>query len=161
MLSGASQAVFTGFGAFAGAFYTATKLAPQLREIAILRVGYLCKSRYETFQHEPLARHLKLTTAQIEAIRLGGEHPDVLSPVQQAVLDFASDMVKNVRVADETLSTVRKHLSDEQAIDLTLLIGCYTTVCFLLETTGVDLDDAPLEWDSIDLTKPSIDAAKS
>jgi alkylhydroperoxidase family enzyme len=160
MLAGASEAVFNGFGAFAGAFYTGSKLPPVLREIAILRVGYLCDSRYETFQHEALARHLKLTVAQVNAIRAGGIHPDVLSPTEQAVLDFAGDMVKNVRAGDATLNAIRQHLPDQQVIDLTLLIGCYTTVCYLLETTGVDLDDAPIEWDSMDITKSSISATK-
>jgi 4-carboxymuconolactone decarboxylase len=160
MLAGASEAVFSGFGAFAGAFYTGSKIPPVLREIAILRVGYLCNSRYETFQHEALARHLKLTMAQIEAIRTGGTHPNVLNPVEQAVLDFAGDMVKNVRVDDATLNALRKHLPDQQVIDLILVIGCYTTICFLLETTGVELDGAPIEWDSMDITKSSIDATK-
>jgi len=149
MLSGASEAVFTGFGAFAGAFYKGSQLPAALREIAILRVGYMCKCRYETFQHEALARQLKLTSEQIEAIRAGGTHPDLFTPVEQAVLNFASDMVENVRVSDATLGAVRLHLTDRQVIDLTLVIGCYTAVCFFLETTGVDLDSAPMEWDSI------------
>jgi alkylhydroperoxidase family enzyme len=156
MLAGASEAVFNGFGAFAGAFYSGSKLPPALREIAILRVGYLCNSRYETFQHEALARQLKLTTEQIEAIRAGGMHPEVLSPVEQAVLDFAGDLVKNVRASDATLHALRKHLPDQQVIDLTLVIGCYTAICFLLETTGVELDDAPMKWDTVQFTQSSL-----
>jgi alkylhydroperoxidase family enzyme len=150
MLAGASEAVFTGFGAFAGAFYTGSQLPPVLREIAILRVGYLYECRYETFQHEALARRLNITAAQIDAIRAGGAHPGVLSPVEQAVLDFASDMVENARVNDAILSALRGYLPDPQVIDLTLVIGCYTAVCFLLETTGVELDSAPMTWDSFD-----------
>ena len=48
-----------------------------LREVAILRVGYLSQSRYETFQHEAAARLLKMTDAQIEAIKKGGSQPPV------------------------------------------------------------------------------------
>jgi 4-carboxymuconolactone decarboxylase len=152
MLAGASEAVFRGFGTFAGALYTGSSLAPQLREIAILRVGYLCNSRYETFQHEALARQVKLTTPQIDSIRAGGTHENVLSPVEQAVLDFVGDVVENIRATDKTLNGLRMHLSDQQVIDLLLVIGCYTSICYLLETTGVDLDQAPIEWDALGLT---------
>jgi len=146
MMAGASEAVFDGFGKFSSAFYGPSKLAPNLREVAILRVGYMSNSRYETYQHEPMGRQVGLTDAHIEAIKHGGEHPEVLSAVQQAVLNFTDDVVRNVRASDTNLAAVRKFLSDQEVLDLIMVIGLYMTVSRFLETAGVELDGAPLDW---------------
>lgn len=156
MLAGASEGVFHGFGAFGSALYSGTELSPVLREIAILRVGYMLNSQYETFQHEALAKQLKMTQAQIEGIRRGDAPDAVFDPKQKAVLNFASDIVKNTRASDATLAAVRKHLPDNQVIDLILVVGLYMAVCCVLETTGVDLDRNPIEWSSMEITKESI-----
>ncbi len=146
MMGGASGAVFDGFGKFSAAFYGGSSLPDDLREVAILRVGYLSHAPYEIFQHEPAARLAGLSERQIDAIRQGGEHPEALSPVQQAILSFTDDVVANVRPGDSTLAALRLHLRDVQLLDLTLLIGLYMTVCRFLETTGVELDKAALDW---------------
>jgi alkylhydroperoxidase family enzyme len=154
MLAGASTDVFMGFTKFAGAFYTGSKLDPVLREVAILRAGYLCNSRYETYQHEAAARMLKMTEAQIAALKKGGPHPGVLNETEQAVMDFTDDVVKNVRAGDETLGRVRKLLGEQLVLDLILVIGLYMTVSRVLETTGVELDVAPLDWTDMHKAAP-------
>jgi hypothetical protein len=57
---------------------------------------------------------------------------------------FADDIILNVRAGDVTLAAVRRHLPDQALVDLILVIGLYMTISRLLETAGVDLDDAPL-----------------
>ena len=144
MVSHASEAVFNGFGQFSGGFYQPSDLDPILREVAILRVGYLSKSAYEVFHHEGLGRQIGLTDAQIDAIRAGKANP-VLTPAQSAVMAFADDVILNVRAGDATLAAVRAFLTDRALVDLILVIGLYMTVSRLLETTGVELDQAPID----------------
>ena len=121
-------------------------LPAKLREIAILRVGYLSNAAYEVFQHEALARHVGLTDAQIVAIKAGGAAGAALGEAGAAVLAFTDDLVKNVRAGDETLAGVRKHLDDTQLVDLILVTGLYMMVSRFLETTGVEIDNASIEW---------------
>jgi alkylhydroperoxidase family enzyme len=144
MVANASEPVFNGFGQFSGGFYQPSDLDPVLREVAILRVGYLSKSAYEVFHHEGLGRDLGLSDAQIAAIKAARPDP-VLSPAQAAVMAFADDVILNVRAGDATLAAVRAHLSDRAVVDLILVIGLYMTVSRLLETTGVELDQAPID----------------
>ena len=144
MVANASEPVFNGFGQFSGGFYQPSELVPMLREVAILRVGYLSKSAYEVFHHEGLGRQIGLTDTQIAAIKAARFDP-VLSPVQQAVMAFADDVILNVRAGDATLAAVRRHLSDQALVDLILVIGLYMTVSRLLETAGVELDRAPID----------------
>ena len=47
------------------------------------------------------------------------------------------------------LAAVRKHLSDKQVLDLTLLIGFYMMVSRFLETAGVELDSKALDWKNV------------
>jgi 4-carboxymuconolactone decarboxylase len=150
MMAGTSDAVFDGFSKFSGAFYgPASSLPAALREVAILRVGYMSHAPYETFQHEASARLAGLGDSQIEAIKHGGEHVEALDPVQQVVLSFTEDVVKNVKASDANLAAVRKHLSDKQVLDLTMLIGLYMMVSRFLETAGVELDTKALDWKNV------------
>jgi 4-carboxymuconolactone decarboxylase len=146
MVANASEPVFNGFGQFSGAFYQPSGLDPMLREVAILRVGYLSKSAYEVFHHEGLGRQIGLTDAQIAAIKASGAD-SVLTPAQAAVMAFADDVIVNVRAGDATLAAARTHLSDQAVVDLILVIGLYMTVSRLLETAGVELDQAPIDTD--------------
>ncbi len=150
MLARASEGVFKGFAALSMGFMGAdSPLPPRLREIAILRVGYLSNAAYEVFQHEALARHVGLTDAEIAAIKAGGAEAAKLGDAGAAVLAYAEDLVKNVRASDATLAAVRKHLDDTQLVDLTLVTGMYMMVSRFLETTGVEIDSAPIDWKEV------------
>lgn len=156
MLPGLSPGVYRGFAAFSSALFNASELSPQLREIAILRVGYLSNSSYEVFQHEAYARHVGLTEPQIEAIRDGGDKAARLGDAGAAVLAFTDDLVRNVRPSDASLAAVRAHLSDNLVLDLVLVIGAYMTVSRFLETTGIEHDETPIDWaarEAADLAK--------
>jgi 4-carboxymuconolactone decarboxylase len=146
MMVGASPGVSRGFSAFSRSLFTETALSPQLREIAILRVGYLSNSAYEVFQHEAYARHVGLSEAQIEAIREGGDKSALLGEAGAAVLAFTDDLVRNVRPSDASLERVRAHLADNLVIDLTFVVGAYLAVTRFLETTGIEIDSDPIDW---------------
>lgn len=149
MLATASGPVFDAVSAVGSALINGSALPPNIRELAILRVGYISKSRYETFQHEALARHVGMSEAEIAAIEAGDPKAPALSAVQSAVLEFVDDMVANVRASDRTLDAVRQHLDDAQVLDLIMVSGFYMMISRVLETTGVELDSDPIDWNTI------------
>jgi alkylhydroperoxidase family enzyme len=71
------------------------------------------------------------------------------------VLAYVEDLVKNVRASDATLAAVRAHLNDTQLVDLTLVTGMYMMVSRFLETTGVEIDGAPIDWKEVTPAKKS------
>ena len=152
MLAVASPAVFEGYNKLAAGLFAAD-IPADLRETAILRVGYMAKATYETNGHEGMARKAGLDDGHLAAIRHGGEHPGTLSPAQQAVLDFTDDIVLRVRASDASLAAVRSHLGDRGTLDLIMLIGLYMIVCRVLETTGVEPDPIPPSQMKIELPK--------
>lgn len=144
----ASEPVFEAVSGIGSAFIRGSSLPPKLRELAILRVGYLSNAPYETFQHEALGRFVGLSGDQIDAIRAGDARSAALDETERAVLEFVDDVVANVRASDATLAAVRGHLSDTQVVDLILVSGAYMMISRLLETTGVELDPDPIDWDA-------------
>lgn len=146
MLANASPAVFEAVTRLLTSLMTQSSLDPKLRELAILRVGYLSNASYELFQHEPFARFVGLSDEQLAAIKAGDRNSPVLDEVQAAVLEFVDDMVANVRASDTTLGKVGQFLDRTQLTDLILVVGQYMAVCRFLETTGVDLDDNAVDW---------------
>jgi alkylhydroperoxidase family enzyme len=156
MMAHASPEVFANFNKFAGAIFQKSPLPGDLRQIGILRAGYIAKSAYETMQHESVAKKVGLSDAAIAAVKQGGKHPGVLNDAQQAVLDFAEEFIVNVRASDTALAAVRKHLTDEQLTDLMFVTGVYMTVSRFLETTGVPLDKNFIDLDAVSKNATSL-----
>ena len=118
------------------------RLAPKLRELAILRVAQLSRARYEWVQHVPIAESVGVSAAQIQALEEGSIDGDCFDALERAVLAFTTEVVENVKASEATFDAVRKQLSDQEVVELVLAIGYYMTVARLLETTEVDLEPA-------------------
>ncbi|MGE0388294.1 MAG: carboxymuconolactone decarboxylase family protein [Gammaproteobacteria bacterium] len=140
MMGHLSEPVHAGFSKMGMALLGGgSNLPPLLRELAILRVGHLSRSRYEVHQHEGLCRNLGFAQDKIAGTARGAD-AGCYDAVERAVLAFTDDVVANVRAGDATLAEVRRHLTDNQVADLMVAIGTYMMVSRLLETFGVDMD---------------------
>jgi alkylhydroperoxidase family enzyme len=136
-----SDHLFEPFVRLGNGFLGKGTLDPVLREVAILRVGYISGSRYETFQHEVIGRRLGMSDALFAALKQGADAAD-LTPQQRQVVRYVDDVVKNVRASDETFAALREQFSVQQMQELTLVTGYYMMVCRFLETFGVEVEDA-------------------
>jgi alkylhydroperoxidase family enzyme len=141
-----SESGLKGFVRMGNALLYRCELDPQLRELAIVRVGRLSRAAYEVFQHERIAREVGVTDDKIAALRDATIEAAVFSEHEKAVLRFADDVVRNVKASDKTLKAVQAFLSPGAVIELTLTIGYYMMVCRLLETTGVEGEEGQAEW---------------
>jgi alkylhydroperoxidase family enzyme len=126
---------FMRFGSF---LLTEGKLDPALRELAILRAGYLCRSPYEFSQHIAFGRRAKLTDAQIRGI--ANPTTQLFDPKQMAVIAYAGEMTSNARVSDATFDALASHFNDEEIVELTLVTGFYNLVSRTLNALQVDID---------------------
>lgn len=110
------------------------------REIAILRVGYLCRSGYEWTQHRPIGERAGLTASEIEAIKLGADSP-VWSEADRALLRGCDELHQRQFISDATWQALGAHFDPRQCMDLVFTVGQYTQVSMLLNTFGVQLDE--------------------
>src|SRR5215210_6452154 len=88
-----------------------SSLPPRLSELAICVTGAFWKANYEWFAHAPLAIKAGIDPAAIETIRTGGT-PAFTKSDEQAIYDFASEMVRTKRVSDATFERAKKEVTE-------------------------------------------------
>jgi alkylhydroperoxidase family enzyme len=111
----------------------------RLRELAILRIGWLCRSGYEWTQHSRLARGLGMSGAEIERIKQGSAASG-WSEVETLVLKAADELHAGHFVSEPTWTALKPHLSEKHMMDLVFTVGHYTQVCMILNTFGVQVE---------------------
>lgn len=139
MMAG-GEGLLAAFSRFGNHLLYRTELDPVLREIAIVRVGVLCRARYELHQHEAISRSLGMSAELIAAIHAGPDAP-ALGELQRLVVRYTDDVVANVRAADETFEPLRARLSARALHELTIIIGYYLAVSRYLETFDVEIEE--------------------
>jgi alkylhydroperoxidase family enzyme len=114
-------------------------LPPDLRELAILRVGHISRAKYEWTQHVPIALSAGAKQEQIDALP-DWENSGKFSPRERAVLRYTDEVTRDIRVKDPTFAAVRGFLNEEGVVELTLTIGYYAMVCRILEALQIELE---------------------
>ena len=113
--------------------------SPVLRELAILRVGWLCGSLYEYTKHVVIGRKAGVSQQQVEAIPYWAS-ATCFNDKERAVLAYTDESTRLVQVRDETYRAVRAFLSEQEIVKLTVTIGYYGMVSRYLVAMQVDLD---------------------
>jgi len=109
------------------------------REIAILRVGWLCRSEYEWGQHVVIGKREGLTDDEIRRIASGADASG-WDPFEAAIVRAADQLHHDAMIGAETWGTLSERYSTEQLLDLVFTIGQYHLVSMALNTLGVQLD---------------------
>ena len=115
-----------------------TEIDGQSREIAVIRVAILNDVEYVQQAHGP-AYALKegLTPEQVLAIA-NWQPAKLFSAPQRALLAYTDAMTREIDVPDAVYDEVRKHFSERQTVELTLLIGAYNMLTRFLKALKVD-----------------------
>jgi 4-carboxymuconolactone decarboxylase len=104
---------------------TKTELDGRLREIAIIRVGYLNRTDYVVKQHVPeLSAPEGLSKAECDALA-DWQKSAFFSARERAALAYADAMTRDIAVPDAVFDGLRPHFSERQIVELTVLIGIY------------------------------------
>ena len=113
-----------------------TSLAPNLREMAIMRVAVLTGVELEFNAHVPFALAAGVTQEKIDALRadaLAG----CFDPLEHAVLEFADAMTRNVRVDPAVFDRLRPHLDATALVELAATVAAYNMVTRFLEAMEI------------------------
>ena len=112
-------------------------LPPRLRELAILRTGWLCRSEYEWGQHAVLARRVGISDEEIVRVKSGPE-AEGWTELEAAVLRAVDELHSDACVTDDTWRC-SPHTSTSASASrcLSMLVGQYHIVSFTLNTLGI------------------------
>jgi alkylhydroperoxidase family enzyme len=120
------------------------KVDPKLRELAILRTGWLTRSEYEFSQHIAFGRRVGLSDEQIAGVGDPAQGP--YDDRERAVLAYAGELTVAAAVSDAAFGAVRAFMNEEEIVELTIVIGFYNMVARVLNGLQVDVD-APARSD--------------
>jgi 4-carboxymuconolactone decarboxylase len=123
---------------YSGALLTALELDPLLRELAILQVARVMDSPYEWAQHDPIARAVGASGAQVAAVEAGRDEDPCLGPVQSLVLRVTRSVVSEGAASEEQMAELVERLGPRQAVELLLVIGNYVAIAMLIASTGLE-----------------------
>ena len=130
---------FRAFSWWGGYVLSRNSLTARDREIAILRVGWLCKSGYEWTQHHRIGLASGLNGDEIERIKLGGG-AEGWTLAERALIAAVDDLNRDHFVSSPSWANLTKHYSERQCMDLVFTVGQYTQVSMILNSFGVQLD---------------------
>jgi alkylhydroperoxidase family enzyme len=125
---------------FANYVLIESSLDPRTREIAILRIGWLCHAPYEWGQHIIVGRNAGLTDAEIARIAAGAD-AEGWTEADATVIRATDELHEHSTVSDATWARLAGHFDDQQILDLVFTVGQYTLVSFALNAARVGRDD--------------------
>lgn len=119
------------------------RLDPQLRELGQTRVGWARGSLFVYSQHVKSCRAVGLPEEKIEAIP-HWQVADCFSEVERAVLAYTDGLaLDGGRVADGVFAALRRHLSDEEVLELTYITCLYDMHARMSIALRTEYDDVP------------------
>ena len=104
-------------------------IAPRVRELAILRVGWLCRAPFEWAEHVAISKRCGVTDAEIEQVIRGSADP-AWSAEDRTVLRAAEELHADAMITDETWAELAKIFDQKQLIEFPFLVGHYHQVAF-------------------------------
>jgi len=115
-----------------------TEIDGQCRELAVIRVAILNNVEYVIRAHGP-AYALKegLTPEQVAALS-DWQPSDLFDEKQRALLAYTDAVTRDIDVPDAVFVDVRKHFSERQTVEITLLISAYNMLTRFLKALKVD-----------------------
>lgn len=117
------------------------KLAPELRELAILRTAIVGESRFEYSQHLKAARDMvKIPQGKIAAIK-NWTTSDQFNAAERAVMAATDELIGRNLIEDATFAELKRHLSDEQIVELMYLITTYRMHGLLVRALHLEFDN--------------------
>ena len=109
------------------------------REIAILRVGWNCRSAYEWGMHSIVARRGGFVDADFEALCVGAGSSH-WQPGEAAIIAAVDDMQATWTISEAVWNALAAHFSPAQLVDLIYLSGNFMTISLALNALRVPLE---------------------
>src|SRR5215218_3395794 len=125
------------------------KVPARERELAILRVGWLCRSEYEWGQHVAIGRPVGVTDDDIERLKAGPD-ADGWTSIEAAIVRAADELHDDACITDATWAELAGEFDQAQLIELVMVIGHYHLVSFALNSLGVQREAGVEGFEGVD-----------
>ncbi|MGX9791451.1 carboxymuconolactone decarboxylase family protein [Mycobacterium sp. MMS18-G62] len=122
-------------------------LAPRLRELVIMRIGWLTACDYEWTQHWRVACGLGVPAADLVGVRNWATHVG-FGAAERAVLAATDDVVREGAVSRQTWTALKRELGSNSAVlvELVTAIGAWRMIASILHSLEVPLEEGVSSW---------------
>lgn len=122
---------------------TNSTLSTRERELLILRMGWLRRSKYEFIMHVILGMRAGLSEEEVTRTQLG---PDAEGWSQEdaELLRVADELCEHARISDASWQRLSQRYSEQQLMDMVFLVGCYDVVSMALLSFQIPMEQAEL-----------------
>jgi alkylhydroperoxidase family enzyme len=122
-------------------------LDPKLRELVIMRIGWLTACDYEWTQHWRVASRLGVSAEDLLGVRDWPSYQG-FGPAERAVLAATDDVVRDGAVSAGSWAACERELQGYTTvlIELVTAIGAWRMVASMLHSLGVPLEDGVASW---------------
>jgi 4-carboxymuconolactone decarboxylase len=103
---------------------------PRERELAVLRIGWLCRAPYEWGEHVDIAKRYGVSREEIERLTQGSsavgwtEH-------EAAILRGVEELIGDHALCDATYATLARRWSEVQLIEYLMTVGHYVATALV------------------------------
>lgn len=123
------------------------RLDPRLRELVIMRLGWVTASDYEWTQHWRIALGTGISAEDLAAVPHWEDH-EPFGAADRAVLAATDETLRSGTITDATWQACTAHVSSDPEVVLELLaaIGLWRMVSGILRSLDVPLEDGVDSW---------------
>jgi alkylhydroperoxidase family enzyme len=123
------------------------ELDSRLRELVIMRIGWLTGCDYEWTQHWRVASRLGVTTEDLLGVRDWPRY-DGFGSVERAVLAATDDVVRDGAISAQSWAACKRELTCNETvlIELVTAIGAWRMVASILQSLEVPLEEGVSSW---------------
>ena len=138
-LMAATPTSFQPFVDFAMSILFGSEFDARKREIAVLRVAHVTRSKYEWTQHVAVAKRTGVPGDEIAKIAVDGT-VTTLSEEGNLLCRVADEISRDVRLSDEALAEIVTRYGQRQAAELILCCSYFNMLSRLLESARIELE---------------------
>ena len=136
---GNAPTIMPGWFALGRGILYESDLDPALRELAVLRVGYLSHCAYEVHQHRRLAASIGLSAEKIAATERSAD-PGIYDERELLVLRMTEQLVLKVKADSDLFAATVAKLGAQQTMELMVVVGFYMMAARIMENTEIEIE---------------------
>ena len=130
-------------------------LDPRLRELVIMRIGWLTACDYEWTQHWRVATTAGIPPEDILAVR-DWRNSGRLTPADKAILAATDECLAGKSISDAVWAEVAKHVTDPgQQVEFIIAMGNWMSFSMLFRNLRIPLAEGVVEWPPDGLASPA------
>lgn len=110
------------------------------RELAVLRIAWLCRAPYEWGQHVDIAKRYGLAADEIERV-IHGSGAHGWTEHEASLLRGVEELLGDHALSDSTYVTLARSYSEAQMIEYLMMVGQYVATAFIQNSLRVRLSE--------------------